>query len=142
MDMPEGTPVSKWGMLFGLAHVAHMRYAGAMRRLVLPFFAAIFLLMLLPVGNAWSRDTYKVGIRAISPPFSFLAVQDGEQGVRGYSVDEWVLIGDLLDADIEFVLVDSLDDYQGMYSGGRNRHYGSLLKTSRSFLVCLYPARI
>jgi len=83
----------------------------------------VFLLLSLATGffasESLARRELRVGIRAVSPPFSFLAVQEGEQGVRGYSIDEWVLLGELIAADIEFVLVDSLDDFQHMYSEGR-----------------------
>jgi PAS domain S-box-containing protein len=55
-----------------------------------------------------------VGVRAISPPFSFLAMKDGQQGVRGYSVEEWTIIGNLIGADIKFVIVENLDDFSKM----------------------------
>jgi len=88
-----------------------------MQRVSISCLVAIMCIV-FSVSDGLARETYKVGIRAISPPFSFLAMQDGEQGVRGYSVDEWGMIGELIDADIEFVLVDSLVDYHRMYIEG------------------------
>ncbi len=119
IDMPGAVPVlGKW-TLYGLVHSGSLRYGTGMRRSVYLSLILMAFVLFFSAGNAWCRETCKVGIRAISPPFSFLAMQDGEQGVRGYSIDEWVLLGELLDADIEFVLVDSLVDYPRMYADGQ-----------------------
>ncbi|NDV19847.1 transporter substrate-binding domain-containing protein [Pseudodesulfovibrio sp. JC047] len=102
----------------GLADLSPFRYCKPMR-FFLYILTCFSFLFFFSCTDALSRPTYKVGIRAISPPFSFLAMQEGVQGVRGCSIDEWVLLGELLDADIEFVLVDSLAEYPRMYAEGR-----------------------
>lgn len=75
------------------------------------------LLGLTPVRGE-CRPVFRVGIRAISPPFSFLAVKNGEQGVRGYSVDEMVLLGQIMKADMEFKPLHDLGERQTMFRNG------------------------
>jgi PAS domain S-box-containing protein len=81
-------------------------------------FLLSWVLVLVLAGAAWGRPVYTVGIRAISPPFSFLAVKGGEQGVRGYSVDEMVMLGKLMGADIEFRALHDLGERRDIFKKG------------------------
>ncbi|MDD3311765.1 ATP-binding protein [Pseudodesulfovibrio sp.] len=89
-----------------------------MSRLVRTFFLCAALLAAVLVGRGECRQVYRVGIRAISPPFSFLAVKNGEQGVRGYSVDEMVMLGQIMGADMEFKPLHDLGERQDMFLNG------------------------
>ncbi|WP_272699492.1 ATP-binding protein [Desulfovibrio sp. Fe33] len=89
-----------------------------MRRAVTLFLFFLFLLPVIFQGQAFARPVYHVGTRAISPPFSFLAVKDGKQGVRGYSVDEMVMLGKLMGADMEFRAIHDLDKRRELFTKG------------------------
>lgn len=88
-----------------------------MRALLASILCLGFLAFALS-GAAHARPVYTVGIRAISPPFSFLAVKNGEQGVRGYSVDEMVMLGKLLGADMEFRALHDLGERRDIFKKG------------------------
>jgi PAS domain S-box-containing protein len=89
-----------------------------MRRTVFPILLFLALFPILFQGQAFARPVYHVGTRAISPPFSFLAVKDGKQGVRGYSVDEMVMLGKLMGADMEFRAIHDLGKRREMFMKG------------------------
>ena len=76
------------------------------------------LLLSLPV-HAAPRPTYKIGVRAISPPFSFLSLQDGKQIIRGYTIDEWMMIGKIIQADIKFVQIPDLNKRKELLKNGK-----------------------
>lgn len=76
------------------------------------------LLLSLPV-HAASRPTYKIGVRAISPPFSFLSIQDGKQIIRGYTIDEWLMIGKIIQANIKFVQIPDLNTRKELLKKGK-----------------------
>lgn len=89
-----------------------------MRRILLLTLLWFGLFPVLPQGGAFARSVYHVGTRAISPPFSFLSVKDGKQGVRGYSVDEMILLGKIMGADMEFKPIHDLDRRRELFLNG------------------------
>ncbi len=95
------------------------RYRTRLAVFLLCLFSMTSASLLCSTSDAWSRETYTVGIRAISPPFSFLAVQDGKQVVRGYSVDGWVMISKLLGVDVQFVPFGDLHKRRQMMDQGK-----------------------
>ncbi|MGE4422160.1 MAG: ATP-binding protein [Pseudodesulfovibrio sp.] len=89
-----------------------------MRRILLPLLLCLGLFPVLSQGPALARPVYHVGTRALSPPFSFLAVKNGVQGVRGYSVDEMVMLGKIMGADMEFRAIHDLDKRRELFLNG------------------------
>nr|WP_176724249.1 transporter substrate-binding domain-containing protein [Desulfoplanes formicivorans] len=83
------------------------------------FLLLILLLPGLPPVHASSRPTYTIGVRAISPPFSFLSIQDGQQIIRGYTIDEWLMIGKIIQADIKFVQIPDLNKRKELLKNGK-----------------------
>ncbi|EGB14568.1 multi-sensor signal transduction histidine kinase [Pseudodesulfovibrio mercurii] len=89
-----------------------------MRRAVLILILCLGFLPVLAHGRALARPVYHVGTRALSPPFSFLAVKEGKQGVRGYSVDEMVMLGRIMGADMEFRPIHDLGKRRELFLNG------------------------
>jgi PAS domain S-box-containing protein len=54
----------------------------------------------------------------MSPPFSFLAVKDGKKVVRGYSVDELVLLAQIMNVELEFKPLQDLGVRREMLTNG------------------------
>lgn len=88
------------------------------RRATLAVFVILLLLASRP-DTAWSRKTLRVGIRPSSPPFSFLALKNGQKSIRGYAVDECLMIGKTINAQMEFVPVDDLQERRKMLEAGQ-----------------------
>lgn len=89
-----------------------------MFRRSIAYLALFGFFFILFTGTGSCREKFKVGIRAISPPFSFLAVKDGKQVVRGYSVDELVLLGQIMGVDLDFKPMHDLAYRKHMFSDG------------------------
>ncbi|MFA7166821.1 MAG: hypothetical protein WC124_13405, partial [Desulfoplanes sp.] len=81
------------------------------------FWTMLALLLVLP-GPAQGRPVYKIGVRAISPPFSFLSIENGNQVIRGYTIDEWLMIGKFIKADIKFIQIPDLNKRKTLLKAG------------------------
>lgn len=79
-------------------------------------FFGLFSILLAGTGSC--REKIKVATRVISPPFSFLAAKDGKKVVRGYSVDEMVLLAQIMDVDLEFKPIHDLDVRKQLLTDG------------------------
>ncbi|MDD2219992.1 MAG: transporter substrate-binding domain-containing protein [Desulfoplanes sp.] len=82
------------------------------------FWTMLALLLVLP-GPAQGRPVYKIGVRAISPPFSFLSIENGNQVIRGYTIDEWLMIGKFIKADIKFIQIPDLNKRKTLLKAGK-----------------------
>jgi PAS domain S-box-containing protein len=82
------------------------------------FLAFLGLFFFAQAGTGLCRETLTIGVRALSPPLSFLAVRDGQKVVRGYSIDELTLIGKILGVDIRFKALHGLKERRRMLLKG------------------------
>ncbi|OIQ50205.1 Sporulation kinase A [Pseudodesulfovibrio hydrargyri] len=78
-------------------------------------FGFFFLLF---TGTGLCREKIRVAARIMSPPFSFLVAKDGRKVVRGYSVDEMVLLAQIMNVDLEFKPLHDLAVRKSMLRDG------------------------
>lgn len=94
-------------------------YGKAMRHFVIMGLTTL-LLMLGTAIPSWGAPQLTIALRPFTPPFAFLSAKDeGHKTVRGYVVDESIMIGKVLGQKIRFILVDDLNERRRMLLEGK-----------------------
>jgi PAS domain S-box-containing protein len=75
-------------------------------------------LLILLTATAAYAEPLRISIFPFSPPFSYHAVSKGQRELTGYTVDECLAIGKLLNREIEFVETSSIERQASWVSSG------------------------
>ncbi|WP_461208621.1 ATP-binding protein [Desulfocurvus sp. DL9XJH121] len=96
-----------------------LRYSAGMNRQCRFLLVLVLLFGVLAPLPARAEKPLRVGIRPSSPPFSFLALRENQKAVRGFAVDQCVMIAKVLGRRVDFVPVDDLEERLRMLASGQ-----------------------